>query len=749
MGSGEFPCANCAKPCRHFYPKCGIDSCNIVPYVDKVSAGYYSQDVSCKRGESAILPESFFFPESAVIIGASEAPGRIGSGLYKSIRPCVKTLWCVNPNRETLFGEPCYPTVEALPGTPSHAWIAVKRDLVLPYLRACAAAGIRNVVIISAGFKEADAAGAALEREIAALAEREHLRVLGPNTLGFIHTGAAFNGSFLPAEFSRGGVSVISQSGGVGMALLASLADQRCGIAKWVGIGNEAGITALELLDYLAQDEETRTIAVCFEGLKDMPRFLRRAREVNSRKPVVLLRDGKSRVGLQAAASHTGVMVYSGNFLPSLFRQFGLLEAASCRDCAVMLKALSLAPHAQGERAVLLTNTAGPSVLAADLLEELGAQLPPVPDALRREIDAEAGRPMGLKNPADISSHGLDPRSYGIAARRLLESASYDLLLGFFSLNGHLLLPEQELIDAARGTGKPVVACFLSPARSFDAYSLAPERFGIPCFCDPHDAAVAAAAILRYGEALRRETETPEAPDAARLRACAAYLEEYKLREEPILLSERESRELLALAGAKLAVPVRAVTAQEACEAANRCGYPVALKLESNRITHKSAVGGVRLFLASREAVSAAAEEMLPRLRALDPDAALTVQPMAGEEGFELILGTLRSPLGLLLMAGMGGRYAEALGDNAFCLLPAGREELRRMLRSLRFARVLYGENGTPLLDEASVLDLLELLGGLVEHCPQIAELEINPCRVSKDRVDVLDTRAVLRKEGK
>ena len=693
-----------------------------------------------------MLSDSFFFPDSVVIIGASEAPGRIGSGLYKSIRPCVKKLWCVNPNRETLFGRPCYPSVEALPETPSHAWIAVRRDLVLPHLRACAAAGIRNVVIISAGFKETDSAGAALEREISVLAEREHMQILGPNTLGFIHTGAAFNGSFLPADFERGGVSVISQSGGVGMALLASLADQRCGIAKWVGVGNEAGITALDVLDYLAEDAETEAVAVCFEGLREMPRFLRRAAEVNRRKPVVLLRDGKSRVGLRAAASHTGAMVYSGNVLPSLFRQFGLLEASSCRDCAVMLKALCLAPRARGERAVLLTNTAGPSVLAADLLEALGAKLPPVPEALRREIDAEAGRPMGLKNPADISSNGLDPRNYGIAARRLLGSGSYDLLLGFFSLNAHLRLPEEQLIDAARETGKPVVACFLSSERAFAAYPLRPERFGIPCFCDAHDAAVASAAILRYGETLRREAEPPAVREEAQIRACAAYLASVAGEGDTVLLSERESRELLALAGVPLTIPVRASSAQEAAEAAERCGYPVALKLESRRITHKSAVGGVRLHLASREAVCAAAEEMLPRLRALDPEAVLSVQPMA-DEGFEMILGAVRSPLGVLLMAGMGGSYAEAIGDKAFCLLPAGREDLRRMLRSLRCAGVLWAEDGTPLLDEAGLLRLLDGIAALMESCPPLSELEINPCRVTKDRVSVLDARAVLRYE--
>lgn len=688
--------------------------------------------------------DSFFCPDSVAVIGASEEPGRIGSGLVQAMLPCVRRLYCVNPNHETLYGRPCFRSVLELPEQPSHAYIAVRRDYVLPRLRDCAQAGIRNVVIISSGFKETDAAGAALEEEIASLARAGGMTVLGPNTLGFINTAVGFNGTFLPAEIARGGVSVISQSGGVGIALISALADQRCGVAKWIGIGNEAGLSALEALEFLAADDDTEAIAVCFEGLRELGPFLRRAGEVNRHKPLVLLRDGKSGVGLKAAASHTGAMVYAGNVLPSLIRQFGLLEAASCRDCAVMLKALGMAPAAQGNRAVLLTNTAGPSVLAADVLEALGVKLPPVPEALRRAIDEEAGVPMRLRNPADISSNGLSPKNYGVAASRLLGSDAFDLLLGFFSLNAHLQLPEQQLIDAARRSGKPVVACFLASQCAFDAYTPRPEDHGIPCFCDAHDAAVASAAILRRSAALRRASSAPFAMDAACERACAEFLDTFSRgAEDRVLLSERESKTLLSLAGAELFVPVPAASPEQAADAADACGYPAALKLESRRITHKSAVGGVRLHLSSRQAVLEAAREMLPRLRALDADAALSVQPMAGE-GFELILGAVRSPLGLLLMAGMGGSFAEALGDDAFCVLPAGQEELRGMLRSLRCARVLYGEDGGPLVDEEGLLALLGSVAALMERFPRISELEINPCRVTRDRVTVLDARAVL-----
>ncbi len=686
-----------------------------------------------------MLTDGFFHPQRIAIVGASETPGRIGSGLVGTMLQSGVEPFFVNPTHRSLFSRPCYASLRELPRLPSHVFIAVRRENVLPYLRECCELGVRNAVVISSGFKEKDAAGAEMETELRKLASDGDLTLLGPNTLGFINADVGFNGTFLPAQISCGPVSVISQSGGVGMALLSALTDQRCGLSKWIGIGNEAGVTALEALDYLANDPGTRAIAVCFEGLRDLGAFLRRAAEVNRSKPIVLLRDGKSSVGLRAAASHTGAMVYEGTVLPSLFRQFGLLEASSTRDCAAMLKALCIAPRAGGDRAVLLTNTAGPSVLAADLMEAQGVSLPPVPDTLSQAIDAEAGVEMALKNPADISSNGLSPRNYGVAAKRLLCSEQYDLLLGFFSLNSHLMLPEKELIEASKTAGKPAVACFLSSMDVFSRYPLTIEAAGIPCYCDPHDAAVACAAILGYGDALRASASPAPDLSAEELQRVSSFLD----ARPAGLLSERESKALLSAAGIKVFVPLRADDPTSAAEAAARCGYPVALKLESSLITHKSAVGGVRLHLYSAQDVQNAAAEMLPALQALDPEAALSVQPMGGD-GFELILGAVRSPLGVLLMAGMGGRCAEAIRDNAFCLMPASVEALRRMLRSLRCSRVLYDESGSPLYDEGSVLSLLGKLGALTERFPRISELEINPCRLTGDGFDVLDARAVL-----
>lgn len=688
--------------------------------------------------------DRLFRAASVAIIGASEEPGKIGSGLYKSIAAGFPgKIYCVNPKYEVLWHHTCYSSVRFLPETPDLAVIAVASRHVYKCLQECAAIGVASVVVISAGFKETGAQGLAMEREIADFCRRQDMLLLGPNTLGLIDTSIPLNCTFLPAEFAAGPVSVISQSGGVGMAVLAALQDQHCGLAKWVGIGNEAVLDAVQLLEFLAEDPATQVIAVCFEGLRDLPGFLRLAAQVNRKKPIVLLRDGKGTAGRRAAASHTGAMVQSGGMMRDLIRQAGLLEARSCRECAAMLKALSIAPPAPGNRAAILTNTAGPSILAADALEAMGTAIPLPSRALQAAIDRGAGAALELKNPADISSHGLTPRTYGIAAEELLSSAEYDILLGFFSLNPHLLLPEQELMHAVQAAGKPAVACFLSSEEAFRAYGRGPEQAGIPCYCDPQDAASAVAALVHHGAAV----SAPEEPvrrvmTEAEYAAVSRFLDAAGAAGRQ-LLPEREAKELLRLAGAEIDVPVLTETAEEALAAAAAMGYPVVLKLHSDAVSHKSDAGGVRLNLRDAQELAAAYEEMLPAMRRLDPAAMLTVQPMR-PEGFELILGGIRmAGIGPVVMAGTGGVYAEVFQDAVFRAAPMGCGEPMRMLDSLRCAPVLDGFRGQPL-DKAGTARLLQRLADVMEAFPQIREIDVNPCRVYPDRAVILDARVIL-----
>lgn len=682
-----------------------------------------------------------FEVRSAVIVGASEEGGRIGSGLYKSIASTFPgKVYCVNPKHETLWGQKCYKSVLDLPEAPSHAVIAVARKLVPGVVRECADKGIKNVVVISAGFKETDALGAQLEREMAQFCHERGITLLGPNTLGFIDTSIPYNGTFLPEEFSSGSVSVISQSGGVGISLLSALQDQGCGVNKWVGIGNEAVVDAVRLLEFFAEDPTTKAIGVCFEGLRDLPGFLRLAQKVNRTKPIVLLRDGKGAVGMKAAASHTGTMAQDSAVMGGLIEQFGLLEARTTRECAAMLKALSLSAPPAGERAVLLTNTAGPSILAADALEPMGVKLPMPTETLQNAIDEEVGVEMKLKNPADISSNGLSPRNYGIAAHRLLASDEYDIFMGFFSLSNHLILPDRELKDAVLRAGKPAVACFLGTQKKFAGYDRMPERFGIPCYCDPNDAAAGVAALVSWGRAVRQtEEKAATGMSAEQKTAVSGYLDTL----EGGTLSERDAREVLRLAGVVVDVPVLTKTAEEAVRAAEGCGYPVVLKLHSNRITHKSDVGGVRLNIKNAEELTAAYHEMLPRLKSLDEEALLTVQRMH-KEGFELILGAVRLPgTGPLVMAGMGGIWSEVLRDTAFRMTPVGESEPVRMLDSLRCAPVLNGFRGEAL-DKTAAARIIAVLSELMDNFPRIREIDINPCRVYSSGTAVLDARIVL-----
>lgn len=670
---------------------------------------------------------------SAAIVGASEEPGRIGSGLYRAVSASVAQVYCVNPGHETLFSQPCYASLEAIGAPIELCLIAVRRDRVFSYVRSCAALGVRTVVVISAGFKEADAEGARLERQLSDYAREQGLFLLGPNTLGFIDTEYDLNATFLPGSIPAGPVSVISQSGGVGIALITSLQDQRCGLRRWVGIGNEAVVDAGQILRLLAEDEKTKVIAVCFEGLKNLGDFLPLAAEVNRTKPVILLRDGKSQTGKTAAASHTGTLVQSDALMRALFSQYGLLEAENCRDCAVMCKALSVAPRCGGNRALVLTNTAGPSILAADVMEPLGVRLPAPSAPLNAAVDAACGVPMNLKNPADISSNGLSPARYAAAAKTYLCSEEYDLLLGFFTLNPHLQLPDGELIEAAQAAGKPVVACFLGSEEAFSRYPAPVESFGIPCFCEAHDAAVACAAITGWRPVCRRAEEA--GLTQAQTQSCREFLAGFP---SGAILCERQSRILLQKAGIEVPVPTVLQPG-----AAIRCTYPAVVKVESNRISHKSDVGGVAADLPDEAAVLAAWDTMRQTVCAIDPEARFTVQPMS-PPGFELLLSAARTALGCIVTLGFGGVHTEIFADYSFCRLPADDADFRKMLRSLRCAPILSGVRGAPAADIDAVCALLGRLAALLASVPTLKEVELNPCRVYPDGLHILDARVIL-----
>lgn len=684
----------------------------------------------------------FFAVNSVVIVGASEEKGKIGSGLYKSIATSFEgPIYAVNPKYETLWGKPCYRKVSEIPCVPSHAVIAVARRFVPDTIRECAELGIKKMVVISAGFKETDEIGAQMEREMAAFCKVNGISLLGPNTLGFIDTGIPYNGTFLADVWKPGQVSVISQSGGVGMALLSALDDQCCGIAKWVGIGNEAVMDAVDMLEYLAEDPATSAIGVCFEGLRRLPAFLRLAKEVNKKKPIVILRDGKGNSGMRAAASHTGTMAQSDAVMGDIIAQAGLTEAMSCRECAAMLKALSMSEAPKGNRAVLLTNTAGPSILAADELEAAGVSLPIPTKELQEKTDQAVGLPLGLKNPADISSGGLNPVNYGNAAVTMLGSDEYDILMSFFTLSNHLIVPDLQMMRAKEETGKPVVAAILGKQEYFNAYDKKTEQAGIPCFCDTEDASAAMRALVNWGKA-KRWDDKPALGSLSEDQK--KQMKDYLANCERGILSEHDAKELLSLAGLPVMVPVKTRTVSEALAAAEDIGYPVVLKVDSRVITHKTDVGGVRLGIRDEAELSGIYDEMLDKMKALDPDAGITVAGMA-DDGFEMIVGGVRTDaIGPVVMAGMGGIYSEVFKDMKFALAPLCDGEAAHMLEALRCYPILDGFRGEKK-DRRKLEEVLELVAEILAAFPEIAEMDLNPVRAYENGVSVLDARIIIK----
>ncbi len=695
------------------------------------------------KNEQMLLLKHFFSKITGlVLVGASDEEGKIGSGLVQSLNHgFMGEVYYVNPRYTSLLNKPCYPTVLDINRPLSHAIIAVARDRVVQIVQECAEKGIQNIVIISAGFKEYDEKGAVLEKKLQDIAKEHQICLLGPNTLGFIHTPSSLNATFLPAHIDKGCISVISQSGGVGMALISALQDRGCGLQSWVGIGNEAALDAVAFLNYFAQDEATKVIAVCFEGLRDLPEFLRLAQKVNAVKPVVLLRDGVSDVGMQAAISHTGAMAQSPKVLSQIIQSLELLEADNVRDCAVMLEALSKKQRVNGHNVCALSNTAGPAILAVDSARKRGLSFPQPGKELQDRIDTLAQKPLGLKNPADISSHGLSPQTYGLAANELLKDSQYDILLGFFSLNKHLKLPDGQLVQAEKEAKKPVVACFLGSMAELLQYKSDTQYENLLCYYDPHDAAIAACALCSYPNSTVPVEKVLFSNE--QINAMQSFLDKFPQTKTEHTLSEVDSQAFLQLAGLAASAPQHCKNEAHAMQLADELGYPVVLKLHSQVITHKSDVGGVRLNLQNAEEVAVAYREMMSALRNHDKDAQLSVQKQQ-KDGFELILGMVNSAsLGAVTMVGLGGVYAEVLEDTQFRLGAVDENAALDMLQKLRCYPILNGHRGA-VLDVKAVAKQLSKLSVLLNLFPRIREIECNPCRVYSNGCIALDARVVL-----
>ncbi|HOX04315.1 MAG TPA: bifunctional acetate--CoA ligase family protein/GNAT family N-acetyltransferase [Candidatus Paceibacterota bacterium] len=694
-------------------------------------------------------------PKSVAVIGATEKVGSVGRTVLWNLMstPFGGPIFPVNPTRSSVLGIKAYPNISAVPEKVDMAVITTPAASVPNIIKECADAGLPGAVIISAGFKETGPAGVELERQILAHARRSGMRIIGPNCLGVMNPINGVNATFASAIARRGNVGFISQSGALCTAVLDWSLKEMVGFSAFVSIGSMLDIGWGDLISYLGSDPNTKSIVIYMETIGDARAFLSAAREVALTKPIIIIKPGRTEGAARAAASHTGSLTGSDEVLEAAFRRCGVLRVNDISDLFHMSEVLSKQPRPRGPRMTLITNAGGPGVLATDALLSSGGELaeitPQTVDALNKILPAH----WSHNNPIDV----LGDASADVYAKTL-EIAGRDV-----NSDGLLVILTPQAMTDATATAdklrefgqienKPVLASWMGGTDVATGEAIL-NRAGIPTFSYPDTAARMFTAMWRYSDNLRALYETPstriDLESVTQGRAQAAKIIEGVRRSQRTILTEFESKELLAAYGVPIVLTRIARTVDEAVQMAEGMKYPVVLKLFSETITHKTDVGGVQLNLGSADAVRQAFHKIqtsVAEKAGAQHFQGVTVQQMIKlSDGYELILGSSIDPqFGPVLLFGTGGQLVEVFKDRALGLPPLNTTLARRMMEQTKIFTALKGVRGRKSVDMPALERLMVNFSQLVAEQPWIKEIDINPLFASADHLVALDARVIL-----
>jgi acetyltransferase len=695
-----------------------------------------------------------FEPRSVALVGASPAPGKLGARLLENLLGAgfAGPLHAVNPKYAEVRGVRCFPSVLSLPEPVDLAVVVTPPAAVPGVIDECGRAGIAAAVVITAGFSEAGADGVALERELHANARRHGLRLLGPNCLGLMRPSLGLNATFAPGHALPGTLALVSQSGAVCTALLDWATPAGIGFSSVISLGGTLDVDFGEIVDYLAADERTASILLYVEGVRDGRRLVSSLRGAARIKPVIVMKVGRHPAGSRAAVSHTGAIVGRDDVFDAVVRRTGVVRVNTAGELIGAALALASGLRPAGERLAIVTNGGGPGVMAADRAADLGIALATLGPQTNARLSAALPANWSHGNPVDIIGDA-GPERYRAAVSACLDDPDVDGVVAILTPQAMTRADDaaQAVVEAARGSRKPVIPCWMGEA-SVAAARDAMRKAGLPVFRLPEMAVEAFAHLAQFYRHQRALLEVPpplvdrDPPDLPRARDIVAR----SLREGRMLLGATESKDLLEAFRIPIARSHDAPTVDDAVAFADAAGYPVVMKIVSPDLTHKSDVGGVRLALADAGAVRAAWGEMMDAVARLRPAARVdgaSIEPMiARPHGRELMVGVaVDEVFGPAITFGAGGIAVEVLRDRAVGLPPLNAALVDDMIRGTRVARMLEHFRHLPPIDrdalEAVVLRVSEMACAL----PELAELDINPIVADESGVLALDARVVLR----
>ena len=693
-------------------------------------------------------------PKSIAVIGATERKRSVGRTVMHNLVAggFPGKIYPVNPIQESILGIKAYPNVAALPEVPDLAVIITPPKTVPGIIKECAAAGIHGVIIISAGFKETGAEGAALEQQVLAEARRGNIRIIGPNCLGVMVPGHKFNATFAADMAKPGSVGFLSQSGALCTAILDWSLKENVGFSAFVSLGSMLDVGWGDLIYHLGDDPNTKSIVIYMESIGDARAFLSAAREVALTKPIIIIKPGRTEAAAKAAASHTGSLTGSDEVLQAAFQRVGVLRVDTISELFDMAEVLAKQPRPRGPRLTIVTNAGGPGVLATDMLIGSGAQLAELSPETMASLNQILPPTWSHNNPVDVIGDA-GAELYAKAVDITAKDPNTDGLLVILTPQAMTdpTATAEELTSFAHIEGKPIIASWMGVGQ-VEAGDNILNAANIPTFKYPDRAAKAFYYMWAYSENLRSLYETPSLPSTNRHnrvdREVADKIISDVRKAGRTILTEFESKKLLAAYGIPTVETCIALTESDAVKEATRIGFPVVLKLYSETITHKTDVGGVQLNLHTASAVRHAWKEIesaCTKKAGKKHFLGVTVQPMIKLEGYELIIGSSIDPqFGPVLLFGTGGQLVEVYKDRSLGLPPLNATLARRMMEKTKIFTALKGVRGRKTSDIAALEQLLVRFSQLVVEQPWIAEIDINPLLVSAERIVALDGRVVL-----
>lgn len=679
---------------------------------------------------SSLTP--FFDAAGVAVIGASGNPRKLSHGILRNLVNSTYKggIYPVNPGSPEILGKTCYADISSVPDPVELAVIVLPAAATPETLEACGKRGIKAAVIISGGFKEVGAGGLDLEKKCLDIASHYHMRLIGPNCVGTMSLHSGLNTTFIHGVPDAGGIGFLSQSGAVCGGVVDHLHGKKVGFSHFISLGNEADVTETDIIEYLGDDPGTRVIAAYVEQIRDGRRFLEVARQVSQKKPIVLIKAGRTSAGARAVSSHTGSLAGSHSAYQAAFKQSGVIEVNTVAELFDVAMAFDFQPIPAGKRTVIITNSGGPAALASDSLSVNGLTLEDLEEETKATLRQYLNPSAQVGNPVDMLG-GAEPKEYALTISALLKDKNVDIVLPILVPQALINPAEvaQAIVDASRGSTKPVLTCIMGDMSVGEA-RLVLQGNRVPMYTFPESMGSVLSAMLRYDAWRKKPAFKPVALAAVDKSGAEKML---RGARQIKVLGEAETRPLLEAYGIPVIKGGMARNPVAAASLAEQIGFPVAMKIVSAQILHKSDVGGIRLNLANENEVMEAYERLFIDIQKKMPEAKLEgvlIEQMA-PRGQEIIVGLRRDPgFGPLIMFGLGGIYVELFKDVSFRIAPVSAEEALEMIHETQAGRLLTGFRGQPKADLNAVVECIQRLGQMALDFPEIEEAEVNPLLV-------------------